>query len=295
MNLTRLRYFVIVAEELHFGRAADRLHMAQPPLSQQIRLLEKELDATLFERTTRSVTLTSAGRTLYPEARHLVAQADGLERLMAEHTAGVAGVLRLGFVDSASYAVMPQFLRTYRERHPAVNFELHTMSSEAQRAALLDGSIDVGIARTQGTEPGLSPTVILEERLYIAVSAGHRLSDRKSTSITQLAGEAFISFTQTESPALSAELQTMLEAEGVAYQPIIEAEEYTTIVGLVAAGEGIAVVPAAVRSFRPPNLEYIRLRDRNATTRLMMITRTDEPLNIVHRALQVATDVFGSL
>lgn len=294
MNLTRLQYFVVVADELHFGRAAERLHMAQPPLSQQIRQLENDLGTKLFDRTTRSVELTDAGRTLYPQAQQLLAQADGLERLMAEHSAGVSGVLRLGFVDSASYAVMPQFLRAYRERHPAVSFELHTMSSEAQRAALANGTIDVGIARTRGTEPGIAHAVILEESLFVAVSSAHRLSDRKSTSLGQLAGEAFISFSQTESPAFSAELRSMLEAAGCVYQPVIEAEEYTTIVGLVAAGEGIAVVPAAVRSFRPPNLEYVRLRDRHATTRLMLITREGEPLNIVRRALDVAADVFGT-
>lgn len=292
MNLTRLRYFVAVADELHFGRAAARLHMAQPPLSQQIRLLENELGSDLFDRTTRSVSLTTAGETLYPEAQRLLAQADAVERLMAEHEAGESGHLRLGFVDSASYAVMPQFLLAYRQRWPGVTFELRSMSSEAQRHALPDGEIDIGIARTHGNEAGITHTLILEERLFVAVSAQHPLASRKSTSMRQLADESFISFSRTESPALTAELASMLADEGVDYDPIIEAEEYTTIIGLVAAGEGVAVVPAAVRSFAPADLVYVPLRDAAANTRLMLLTRDDEPLQVVRHALELAAELY---
>jgi len=292
MNLTRLRYFVVVAEELHFGRAAERLHMAQPPLSQQIRQLEHELGSDLFDRTTRRVELTGAGRTLLPQARRLLAQADAVDRLMIEHRSGGAGELRLGFVDSASYEMMPRLLRAHRERHPGITFELHSMSSEAQRLALLDGELDLGIARTRGDEAGLDHRIILEEPLFLAVSTDHRLASRKSTSLSQLVGESFISFSRTQSPALSSELRTMLDRAGVRYDPIIEAEEYTTIVGLVAAGEGVAVVPAAVRSFQPPNLAYVRLRDPEAMSRLMLLTRHDEPLQIVTRAVELAHELF---
>lgn len=292
MNLTRLRYFVAVAEELHFGRAAERLHMAQPPLSQQIRLLERDLGSELFARTTRRVELTSAGRTLYPEAQRLLRDADTVGRLMAEHRSGNAGVLRVGFVDSSSYAVMPRFLRSYRERWPGVNFELRAMSSEAQRVALPAGEIDLGIARTRGIETGLVQTPILAERLVVALGANHRLASRPSARLSQLADEPLISFSSTESPALAAELRGMLEEAGVDYAPVIEAQEYTTIIGLVAAGEGVAVVPETVRSFLPANVVYLPLRDRSATTRLMLLTRREETLRVVHRALELAADGF---
>lgn len=292
MNLTRLRYFTVVAEELHFGRAAARLHMAQPPLSQQIRQLETEVGVTLFERTTRSVELTEAGKLLVPEAARVVAEADGIERLMAEYRAGKAGRLRIGFVDSSSYAVMPEFLRSYRARWPHVTFELHSMSSDAQRIALPAGDLDLGIARTHGNEPGLLHTVIHEERLFLAVPANHSLAGQKSTTLAKLAGEQFIGFTRTQSPALSQELMALLEQSDVVYDPIIEADEYTTIVGLVAAGEGISIVPETVRSFQPPNLHYVRLRDTEATTRLMLLTREDEQLRVVRQALDLAADLF---
>ncbi len=293
MNLTRLRYFVTVAEELHFGRAAERLHMAQPPLSQQIRLLEKEIGSDLFERTTRRVELTTAGRLLASEARELLRNADALDRLMHDYQAGDTGVLRLGFVDSASYEVMPRFLRAFRERWPGVRFELLTMSSDTQRAALASGDLDLGIARTSGDEPGIAQTIILEERLYVAVSSHHRLASRRSTTLSQLAGESFIGFTRTQSPALSAELSAVLANNGVDYLPVIEAAEYTTIVGLVAAGEGIAVVPSSVRSFQPADLKYVELRDTDAKTRLMMLSRSREQLRVVQHALDVAIDLFG--
>ena len=147
MNLTRLSYFVAVAEELHFGRAAERLHMSQPPLSQQIRLLEQELDAQLFDRTTRRVRLTDAGAFLYPEAVGLLAAAGRVDRLMDQHRHGHAGTLRVGFVDSAAYEVMPRLLSEYRRLWPKVGYELHTMSSDEQVQALTTGQIDLGIAR----------------------------------------------------------------------------------------------------------------------------------------------------
>ncbi|MFT5530156.1 MAG: hypothetical protein ACI91O_000164 [Candidatus Poriferisodalaceae bacterium] len=128
MHLKRVRYFLAVAEELHFGRAAEKLHMAQPPLSQQIRLLEADLGAKLFERSTRRVALTAAGELLLGEARRLVVQADNIERMMAEHRSGVRGVLRVGFVDSAAYETLPCFLHSHREQFPEIRYELRSMS-----------------------------------------------------------------------------------------------------------------------------------------------------------------------
>jgi len=292
MNLKRLKYFVAVAEELHFGRAAARLHMAQPPLSQQIRSLEEELGATLFERSTRSVKLTRAGEILLPEARRLTADADALARLMAEHRSGVTGELRVGFVDSASYSVMPEFLRAYRERWPGIRFELHTMTSDIQQAALLAGELDVGIARTRSSSVDIAHTVILEERLFLAVATTHPLAKRKSVRLASLSDEAFLGFNRSASPMLSAEVATLLAAANINYEPIIEAEEYTTIIGLVAAGEGIAIVPAGVRSFRPSGLNYVQISDKNAVTQLMILCRANDQLQVVRQALSLATELF---
>jgi len=140
---------------------------------------------------------------------------------------------------------------------------------------------------------GMQQTPLLEERLYLAVSSSHRLAPRRSTTMSQLKDEVFIGFTRSQSPALSAELESLLASHGVVYDPIIEAEEYTTIIGLVAAGEGIALVPSAVRSFQPSGLNYVALRDQAATTRLMLLHRTGEQLKVVDQALKLAADLFG--
>ena len=292
MHLKRLRYFVIVADELHFGRAARRLHMAQPPLSQQIRRLESDLGLQLFERSTRRVVLTDAGRRFHPEARRLLREADALERRMIDFGSGHGGTLRLGFVDSASYEVMPRFLRAYRTRWPAVDYVLRSMSSDAQHSALATGEIDVGIGRAVGDPAVVRSTNLVDERLVLGVPADHRLAGRERTSLARLAGETFIGFDRGVSPSLFAELRAMFSARRVAYDPVIEATEYTTILGLVASGQGIAVVPSGVRTFRPPDLRYLALGDRSATSSLLLLSRTDETAARVGNAIDLATELF---
>ncbi len=292
MNLRRLGYFVVLAEELHFGRAAATLNMAQPPLSQQIRRLEAELGVALFKRTTRHVELTSAGRLLYPQAQHLLGEAESLERIMDECRTGGRGLLRLGFVDSSSYEVMPRLLREYRQRWPDVTFELHTMSSERQRGALLAGELDLGIARSVGPSPKLHVTTMLEEPLFVAMDARHHLARASSVDLAELLGCAFVGFDRSVSPGLHAELEELLGVAGVGYDPDIEAEEYTTVLGLVAAGEGVAVVPAVVRTFQPPDLVYVPIRNPEATMRLLMLSRSDEELLVVGHALELASELF---
>jgi DNA-binding transcriptional LysR family regulator len=293
MELRRLRYFLAVADELHFGRAAERLHMAQPPLSQQIRRLETELDVALFDRTTRKVSLTAAGAVLRDEARRLVLAAESVERVMGEHRSGHGGVLRLGFVDSSAYEVMPTILRAYRNRWPGVDHQLQSMSSDEQYDALLAGQIDLGINRALGGRTEVHSVPFLQERLHVAVESGHRLATRRSTSLSQLDGEAFIGFDRRVSPTLHADLTSLFAAEGVVYDPIIEATEYTTILGLVAAGQGVAVVPAGVRTFARPDVHYADLRDSSATVALVLSSRLDERLRIVQHAFELVGELFG--
>lgn len=293
MNFQRLRYFVVVAEELHFGRAARRLHMSQPPLSQQIRLLERELDTDLFDRSTRRVTLTDAGAFLYPEAVRLLATADGVERLMEQRRHGQAGTLRVGFVDSAAYEAMPRVLSEYRHRWPRVAYELHTMSSDEQARALRAGQIDMGIARASADAQHVEATLVMHEPLLVAAGASHALAATPEANLRHLDGEPIIGFDRTVSPSLHAVLAGMLGTEGVAYDPIIEATEYATILGFVAAGEGIAIVPASVQTFRPPGLHYTRLTDPRASVPLLVLTRTGEALPLVTHALDVVADLYG--
>ena len=293
VNLQRLRYFVAVADELHFGRAAEQLNMSQPPLSQQIRLLERELDTALFDRSTRRVTLTDAGAFLYPEAVRLLAAADGVDRLMDQHRHGQAGTLRVGFVDSAAYEVMPRVLSEYRRRWPRVGYELHSMSSDEQVQALGSGQIDLGIGRAAADAQHVQATLVMHERMLVAVGASHRLGAKPRASLRDLSGEAIIGFDRRVSPSLHSVLAGMLGAEGVTYDPIIEATEYATILGFVAAGEGIAIVPASVQTFRPPELHYAALQDRSASVPLLLLTRAAEPPPLVVQALNVVAKLYA--
>ncbi len=292
MNLQRLRYFAAVAEELHFGRAADRLHISQPPLSQQIRLLERELDTTLFDRSTRRVTLTDAGKFLYPEAVRLLAAADGVDRLMEQRRHGQTGTLRVGFVDSAAYEVMPRVLAEYRRRRPRVDFELHTLSSDEQVEALRAGRIDLGIGRAVADPAHVESTLVMHERLLLAVGSSHRLAEPSPACLRDLSGEPIIGFDRTVSPSLHAVLAGMLAIGGVAYDPMIEATEYTTILGFVAAGEGVAIVPAGVQTFRPPGLVYVPLEDASASVPLLLLRGAGEPLPLVSHALEVVAELY---
>lgn len=293
MDLTRLRYFSVVADELHFGRAAARLHMAQPPLSRQIKTLERELGVTLFERTTRRVTLTEAGRLLVAQVDQLLADADALTRRVDDYRRGDGGLLRLGFVDSSSYDVMPTLLRACRTRWPAIEYELTSMSSDEQITALRNREIDVGLGRTAGTGTGIESTVVLEESLMVAVSDGHDLAKDDGTSLDGLLGETFIGFDRRASPSLHAELRRLLGTRRVDYDPVIEATEYTTVLGLVASGEGIAIVPAGVQSFRPAALRYIPITDHDAVSSLLILRRADEQSALADHVTEIALETFG--
>lgn len=295
MNLQRLRYFLAVADELHFGRAAERLHMAQPPLSQQIRLLETELGVQLFDRTTRKVTLTAAGATFRPQAERVIVAADSAERVMEEFRSGEGGVLRLAFVDSASFEVMPRYLRAFRKKWPAVKHDLQIMSSANQGEALRAGDIDLGISRAV---PNLDDEVLtfskfLDEQLYVAVGPDHALSGKTRVSIKKLDTSELIAFDHRLSPTLHDQLELLFYYAGSNYEPTIEATEYTTILGLVSSGEGVAVVPNGVRSFSPEGVSYVKITDPDARMSMYTVYRANEPLQVVVNAREVVAELFG--
>ncbi len=297
MNVNRLRYFCAVAEELHFGRAAERLHMAQPPLSQQIRLLEEQLNVSLFERTTRKVSLTAAGRELYTEASRVLAEFERFEQRVREVRSGTRGTLRVGFVDSASYDTMPRLLKAYRLRWPGVEYELRSMSSDEQIAALGQDRIDLGLSRTAGgsamTKGTLEALVLQHEPLAVAVPGDDPLASEESVSLADLADSPFIGFDREVSPSLHRELAAMLVDRGIDYEPVIEATEYATILGLVASGQGVALVPNSVRTLRPPNLTFLTINDTDASIPLLLMTRRNEPSPLVAQVRQLAQEMFN--
>jgi DNA-binding transcriptional LysR family regulator len=260
IELRQLRYFVSVAEELHFGRAAVRLHMTQPPLSQAIFALEELLGAALFERNRRAVALTAAGLALLPEARRLLAQAGELPALVRRAALGETGKLVLAFVSSADYSVLPPSLRAYRAAYPHVQITLQEATSDLQLEGLLNGRIDVGLLippLPDKAKNELDYLEVLNEPLILASPADlPALRGQREADLQKLPPLPLIIFPRPISPALYDAIFAVFRAAGIT--PVIgqEAIQMQTIVSLVSAGMGIALVPQSVGNLRRPGVEY---------------------------------------
>ena len=261
MELRDCRCFVAVAEELHFGRAAARLCMAQPPLSQRIRALEEELGAALFVRTSRKVALTPAGEAFWREARALLAQAAQAEAVARRVASGLAGVLRVGFVNPAMDAFLSAALATFRQSAPEVELTLREMSSREQVEALAGERLDVGFLRHGwGTPPaGMEVAVVSREPYVLAVPQGHPLAHRGRAALADLDGAAMILPQRGQAPSLRAAIEAALGAAGAKVVVVQEAASKFTMLSLVAAGVGVALLPASVRVWTRRGVSFVAL------------------------------------
>jgi DNA-binding transcriptional LysR family regulator len=257
MELRQLRYFIAVAEELQFTRAAARLHIAQPPLSQQIRLLESELGTSLLSRTTRHVELTPAGHAFLEEARRTVAQAERARDVARTVGESVSAHLVLGFVDSSLYTYLPHLLRAYRRARPRVHVTLQEGASEAQVNALQRGEIQVGLLRRSSTGPQLKLEEIGRERLIVALPCDHPLAGRPAVAVAELEPYPFVLPARSAAPGLLDHLTGLMRRAGFTPRVAEVASEGHTIIGLVGAGVGVSIVPETLAvsgetvTFRP--------------------------------------------
>ncbi|RDK12201.1 LysR family transcriptional regulator [Cupriavidus lacunae] len=271
MDLRQLRYFVTVAEELHFGRAAQRLSMTQPPLSQQIQALEEEIGVQLFARTRRSVALTPAGQQWLPEVRRVLADAAALPGLAQRLARGELGSLSLAFVSTADYGILPDLLRRFRARHPEVQLQLREATSDVQLEALMEGAIDAGLVirpQLPAMPHGLAYLPLVSEPLVLAVPDGWRAAGDGSVSLPdgtvslrEAAHEPLIIFPRRSAPAFYDIITGYYAREGLV--PVIaqEAIQMQTIVSLVSAGMGVALVPASLCNLRRTGVSYLALRE----------------------------------
>jgi len=263
IELRQLRYFATVAEELHFGRAARRLHMTQPPLSQTIMALEEMLGAPLFERNRRGVALTAAGEALLPEARRLLEQSAGLAELVRRAATGASGRLSLAFVSSADYSVLPPTLRAYRAEYPQVEITLKEATSDLQLDDLLEGRVDAGLLippLPDRARQELDYLPVLSEPLVLAAPAGlPALARARAADLRKLAGIPLIIFPRHISPGLYDAILSVFREAGITAEVGQEAIQMQTIVSLVSAGMGIALVPQSVSNLRRPGVEYLPL------------------------------------
>lgn len=287
MELRHLRYFVTLAEELHFGRAAERLHIAQPPLSQQIRQLEVELGFQLFHRTKRTVQLTEAGQVFLGEVQQIFQQLDRAIQVGRKTSRGEMGQLVVGFVSSTAYNVLPTILRTFRTHVPDVSLELHELSTEQQLQWLREGRIDVGFLRPPIDEDTFSVATIYQEPLVVALPEAHPLANGASVSLRSLSSELFIFFPRSIAPGLYDQIISLCQQADFSPTVAQEAMQMQTIVSLVAAEMGIAIVPESLQHLQRTGVVYKAIQEPTSKVAIAMIWRCNDTSLTVQRFLEV--------
>lgn len=273
MELRHLRYFVVVAEELHFRRAAERLHMSQPPLSQQIRALEEEVGATLLLRTQRRVELTAAGAVFLERAREILAATEDAARQARRVQRGEVGRLAVGFVGSAMYSFVPDLLRRFREQSPDVTLRLHELGTTEQLRQLEDGRLDVGFLRAGRSRPELKIENVALEPVVVALPDLHPLAVKAQLTLEDLQGQPLILLTNGVAPGLRTALQPAIDRLGGDDTVVQEVQEMQTVIGLVAAGIGISLVAESVRELVRVGVTYRPLAGWGPSLRLDMAWR----------------------
>jgi len=292
VELRHLRYFVAVAEELHFGRAALRLHLAQPPLSQQIRKLEEIIGHQLFTRTSRAVRLTAAGEVFLDRARRTLrtvredlAEARSVGR-------GEIGSLRVGFIGSGMLTPLPAMLGRYRRKHPKADLQLREAMSSQMMQSLLDGTVDVGFLRDGGPLPGLESETLFSEPFLAVLPANHPLASRKTISAAALRDEPFVFFPQSAGRVAYDKPISICEEHGFRPRIVQEAPQWLTVMRLVGAGLGVSIAPACVEKIAPPDTVCVRLSQVRVRSVIELACRVGEDRTIVTTFRKMAREVL---
>jgi DNA-binding transcriptional LysR family regulator len=272
----QLRYFVAVAEHLHFGRAAAALHISQPPLSRAIAGLEAQLGARLLARSRRKVELTPEGARFYEEAKRLLNHLERAAREVGAMAAGESGRLRLGFVSLADYGVLPNLLKTFKAAKPGVSLALREMLSPEQAAGLAAGELDFGLLLPPVTGE-LEHLVVQSEKFVAALPARHALGRRRGrVAMRDLAGEAFVMVPREIAPGLYDIVAGLAARAGFSLQVAQEAIQMQTVVSLVSSGMGVAIVPASIANLGRRGVVYREIADPHPRLDLWLAWRRGE-------------------
>ncbi|MGI6797242.1 LysR substrate-binding domain-containing protein [Gordonia sihwensis] len=286
MELRHLRYYVAVAEECHFGRAAQRLHIAQPPLSQQIKQLEADLGVVLLNRSTRKVELTEAGRRYLDRAKEILASVDAAAQEANRVAVGEVGRVAIGFTGSATYHMLPAIARTLRVELPDIELDLQgEMLTPRQAAALHDGTIDLGFLRPPVHDRLLRYEVVTTEPMIAVIPRAHRLAEEDSIEIADLADEVFVTYAGF---SRSVVFEVVVDAcQRAGFTPTIRHEvgETAALVSFVAAGLGVALVPQSVQHMQITGAVYVPLHGEVPTVELAMAMRSEPPSPHLERVL----------
>jgi len=287
MELRHLRYFVAVAEELHFGRAAERLHMTQQPLSQQIRQLETELGVLLFHRTKRQVQLTEPGKAFLGEARQILQKADQAVEMVRQVAQGESGRLKVGFSGFATYSILPKVLRVFRECFPRVELELEEMTTSVQVQALQDQQIHLGMMIPPVPDATLNLEPILREPFVVILPETHSLATQLELTLLDLANESFILVSRHLEPGYYDQCISLFQKAGFSPKVIQKASQKQTILGLVSAGMGVSLAPASIRNIQRTGVVYTTLNAPMSEVDLAAVWRQDEQSPILQKFLKV--------
>lgn len=292
IELRHLRSYVVLADELHFGRAAKRLGIAQPPLSQQIARLERLLGYPLFTRRP-GVALTPAGVALLAPARRALEQvAHGVDATRRAGR-GESGILTIGFAASTMATRVPEVLRAFRRRRPGVELVLRELSTAAQLEALRSGFIDVGFLREPVADPAIVAERVVREPFSAVLPPDHRLAGHRTIDLAALSGEGFVLFPRAVAPTLYDQVRAVCRSAGFEPRQVQEAEEWLTIVGLVDAGLGVSIVPASFERLRWGRVSYHRLAGIRRLTTISMCHRAGEQDALVPAFAAVARETLG--
>jgi DNA-binding transcriptional LysR family regulator len=293
IELRHLRYFVAVAEELHFGRAANRLHIAQPPLSQQIRKLEDILGHALFTRTSRAVKLTSAGQTFLDRARRTLQNVQEDLDEARSIGRGEEGFLRVGFISSSMLTPLPSMLGQYRREYPRVNLQLHESYTSQVMQSLLKGTLDAGFLRDGDPSESLHIESLFAEPFVAVLPTDHPLSKHGIISAGDLRNEPFVFFTPTAGNLAYEKPVSLCEAHGFRPRVVQEAPQWLTIMRLVGAGLGVSIAPACVQQIAAPDAVCLPIQDAKILSTIDLAYRANEDRPLVKSFAQIARNSFA--
>jgi DNA-binding transcriptional LysR family regulator len=288
MELRHLRYFIAVAEELHFGKAAAKLHIAQPPLSQQIQQLETELGFELFYRTKRRVELTEAGQVFLVQAQKIFQELEATIDRSRRIARGEIGELAIGFVSSAAYNVIPPILKAFRSLLPEVNLELKELTTKDQLQLLATEKLDIAFVRSPVEQPEFNAKIILWESLVLALPETHWLAKTEIIAASSLTQEAFIMFPRNLAPELYDRIIVLCQQANFSPQILQEAMQMQTIVSLVAAEMGIAIVPKSIENLQRTGVIYKPLQEATTQAAISLVWRKSDRSNTVAKFVELA-------
>ncbi len=294
-EMRRLRYFLAVARELHFGRAADRLGIAQPPLSRMIAQLERDLDVQLFDRSRSQIALTQAGELLKTRASYITEELERAVRDARLVGKGSSGVLRVSFVGSATHGPFPSLIKRFRSTYPEVDLRLSAMNNAESHEQLITRAIDVALVRPRLDDATLRQLLFVEEPLVAAVHESIAKDFGGSIRLAALKDHPFVLFPRKPRPCFADMVLELCAAAGFQPPDILWAPDYQTAISLVAVGEGISIVPACCEAAHRPGISFCHLSDEGARTQLSICARTDNQSPHVFKFLDFARGFARSI